>query len=162
MNNLSSTLGKQEFIPPVPCSFIPMVVPDLKWVWTNDLPKEPEAAVAGEPARRVVMTLTVSASCTDTAAFTIGRSTEYIRDLSDPRVTLLQPLAVTVEYFDDKASAYCSEIDEFAVADEGRDPIAEIKAVIVDLYFLLSAEQENFGSVPQAKWNTLRTIVREY
>lgn len=108
-----------------------------------------------------VVSTASAAFSTDTVVSLVDRYIAYIRDLADPRLTLLESLAVSIEYFEGKACAYCSELDEFSVSDDGQDPLAEIKSTIVDLYFLLRDEQKNLGPILQAKWNTLRTIIRE-
>lgn len=129
-----------------------------RMIRTNDQPHGPEDVSAPEPLALSRVVHIVPGSYTGTATFSID---PYIRDLGDPRVSLLQSLAVSVEYFEDKGCVYCAELDEFVVVNAEEDPLAEMRAAIVDLYFLLKAESRNLGPIPQSKWNTLKTIVQE-
>lgn len=91
----------------------------------------------------------------------LDSKTIFIQDLGDPRVSLCVPLAVFVEIFTNQVIAYSYDLGEFGFAVDENDAIRELKADIVDLYFLLKEEQDNLGPLPQQQWNYLKSIIKE-
>ncbi len=97
---------------------------------------------------------------TDESSIYRGK-TIFIEDLGDPRLSLIRSLPISVEYSSGHVSAYSYDLDEFAIGKNEFDAMNEIRASIVDFYFLLKDEQDNLGPLTQKQWHFLRQIVRE-
>ena len=95
------------------------------------------------------------------AASLLERKTVFIQDLGDARLALREPLAVSIEQWPSAVTADSYDTGEFAFADDELTAIDELKALIVDLYFLLKEEQNNLGPLPLKYWNFLKSVIQE-
>lgn len=91
----------------------------------------------------------------------LERWTVFVQDLGDVRLALREPLAISIEQWPNSVTACSYDTGEFAVADDELNAIDELKALIVDLYFLLKEEQNNLGPLPLKYWNFLKSIIQE-
>ena len=87
--------------------------------------------------------------------------TVFILDLADPRVSVVRAIPVALEFWDNLVTACCYDLEEFEVAGDEFTALEQLKASIVDLYFLLKSEQSLLGLLPQRQWDYLRRMVRE-
>ncbi|OGI51710.1 MAG: hypothetical protein A3B81_03505 [Candidatus Muproteobacteria bacterium RIFCSPHIGHO2_02_FULL_65_16] len=88
------------------------------------------------------------------------RKTIFVQDLGDARLALRE-LAISIEQWPNSVTAYSYDTGEFAFADDELTAIDELKALIVDLYFLLKEEQNNLGPLPLKYWNFLKSVIQE-
>jgi hypothetical protein len=88
-------------------------------------------------------------------------TTFLIADLGDARIALSRPLPVLVEPAGDQYMAYSFDLDELATGHDESSAIDDMKAMIVDSFFLLKAEQGRLGPLQQQHWNFLSRIVQE-
>lgn len=95
------------------------------------------------------------------ASSLVDRKTVFIQDLGDARLKLRESLAVLIENWSEIITACSFDIGEFAFANDELAAIDEFKALIVDLYFLLKADQEILGPLPLKQWNFLKSIIEE-
>lgn len=95
------------------------------------------------------------------AASLLERKTVFIQDLGDARLTLREPLAVSIEQWPNSVTAYSYATGEFAFSDDELAAIDELNVLIVDLYFLLKEEQNNLGPLPLKHWNFLKSVIQE-
>lgn len=84
-----------------------------------------------------------------------------LRDLHHPRLSLREPIEVSVETWDNMVTAYCYDLDEFEAAQDEFSVLNDLRASIADLYYILKSEQGNLGPLPQEQWSYLSRIVRE-
>ena len=84
-----------------------------------------------------------------------------LRDLHHQRLSVLTPIDVSLEIWDDVVTAYSYDLDEFEAAKEEFVALDELRASIADLYYILKSEQERLGPLPQEQWNYLSRIIRE-
>jgi len=91
----------------------------------------------------------------------LERKTVFVQDLGDARLALRELLAISIEQWPDSVTACSYDTGEFAFADDELTAIDELKALIVDLYFLLKEEQNNLGPLPQKYWNFLKSAIQE-
>ena len=89
------------------------------------------------------------------------QKTVFIRDLADARVSVAEAIPVALEFWDNLVTACCHDLEEFEVAGDEFTALEQLKASIVDLYFLLKSEQKDLGPLPLRQWNYLRRMVRE-
>ena len=85
--------------------------------------------------------------------------TVFIYDLS-PRLVLAAPIPIVLDFGDDLVTARCFELD-FGVGPDEDSALADLKASVIELYFLLKAESNRLGPLPQRQWNYLQSVVRE-
>ncbi len=91
----------------------------------------------------------------------LERKTVFVQDLGDAKLMLREPLAISIEQWPDSVTVCSYDTGEFAFAGDELTAIDELKALIVDLYFLLKEEQNNLGPLPQKYWNFLRSVIQE-
>lgn len=91
----------------------------------------------------------------------LERKTVFVQDLGDARLALRELLAISIEQWPNSVTACSYDTGEFAFADDELTAIDELKALIVDLYFLLKEEQNNLGPLPLKYWNFLKSIIQE-
>ena len=80
--------------------------------------------------------------------FTLGR-------LRDGRLRVMKPIAVMRTAEDGKCVVEAKELNEFGFGDNLSEAIADLQAVIAELYFTLEAEQDRLGPDLAAVWATL-------
>lgn len=91
----------------------------------------------------------------------LDRKTILISDLGDPRVFLVHALPLFLETIDNQVTAFSYDLDEFGVGANEDEALHDVKADIVDLYFLLKGEHDKLGPLPQRHWDYLKSIVQE-
>jgi hypothetical protein len=87
--------------------------------------------------------------------------TIFIRDLADSRVSLYSPLPLSIDNWGSTVTAYSQDTGEFSVALDEISAVDEIRALLVDLYFILKENRLHLGPVPARHWNFLSTMIRE-
>jgi hypothetical protein len=95
------------------------------------------------------------------ASSLVERKTVFIQDLGDARLKLRESLAVLIENWSENITACSFDIGEFAFANDEVAAVDEFKALVVDLYFLLKADQEILGPLPLKQWIFLKSIIEE-
>jgi hypothetical protein len=89
------------------------------------------------------------------------RKTILIADPGDPRVTMQGMLPITLEPAGSRVIAYSYDLEELAIGDDEGAAIADMKAMLVDSYFLLKREQHALGPLQRQHWNFLQQLIRE-
>ncbi len=134
---------------------------DEKYSFTDSLGLRPETHYKGRSELVEHNTRHARGNVVVFPASRLDRKTIFIQDLGDVRVSLREPLAVSIETCPDHVTAYSYDLGEFAFANDELDALDEFKASIVDLYFLLRDEQDNLGPLPLKHWNFLKSVVQE-
>ena len=91
----------------------------------------------------------------------LASKTVFVADLGNPKLTPRRAIPVAIDSWPDHVSACSFDIEEFGVGSDEFEAINDLKASIVDLYFLLKSEQPNLGPLPQKQWEFLKGIIRE-
>lgn len=91
----------------------------------------------------------------------LERKTVFVQDLGDARLALREPLAISIEQWPNSVTVCSYDTGEFAFADDETTAVDEMKALIVDLYYLLKEEQNNLGPLPLKYWNFLKSVIQE-
>lgn len=89
------------------------------------------------------------------------RRTIFIRDLGDPRLSLVASIPIALDFWGDSVTACCYDLEDFGVGQDDFSALADLKTSLADLYFLLKADAENLGPLPRRQWDYLRQIIRE-
>lgn len=89
------------------------------------------------------------------------RRTVFIQDLGDRRLSLEASIPIALDFWTDSVTACCYDLEDFGVGQDEFSALADLKASLVELYFLLKAEAGRLGPLPQRHWDYLRAIVRE-
>lgn len=87
--------------------------------------------------------------------------TIFIADLADARVSLQKSLPITIESAGESVVAYSYDLEELATGQDESAAITEMKALLVESYFLLKEEQTALGPIQQQHWDFLKHVVRE-
>lgn len=90
------------------------------------------------------------------------RKTVFIQDLGDPRLSLTASIPVALDFWGDSVTACCYDLEDFGVGQDEFSALADLKGSLVDLYFLLKAEADRLGPLPERHWRYLRSITREH
>lgn len=89
------------------------------------------------------------------------RKTVFVRDLGDPRLTMRGALPVVLQSWGEQTIAYSLDTDDFAIGKDESSAIDELRASVVDLFFLLKDDQVHLGPLPTKHWNFLRSFIEE-
>ena len=89
------------------------------------------------------------------------RTVTLIQDLGSARLDLIRSLAISIEHGVDYVAAFNTDLDELSVESTENDAVEDIKASIVESYWLLKGEQNNLGPLQQRHWDFLQRVVRE-
>ncbi|GMR20528.1 MAG: hypothetical protein BMS9Abin36_1124 [Gammaproteobacteria bacterium] len=84
-----------------------------------------------------------------------------ISDLDSQRLLLTRNLPVDLMLCEGNVTASFNDIDEFGIGSNENEAIEDLKASIVDLFYLYKSEQENLGPLPQRQWNFLKSVISE-
>ncbi len=87
--------------------------------------------------------------------------TIFVQDLADPRISVVRAIPVALEFWENLVTACCHDLEEFEIAGDEFTAVEQLKASIVDLYFLLKSERSRLGLLPQRQWDYLRRMIRE-
>jgi hypothetical protein len=90
-----------------------------------------------------------------------SRRTVFVRDLGDPRLSLTASIPVALDLWEGSVTACCYDLEDFGVGQDEFSAITDLKVSLVDLYFLLKADADRLGPLPQRQWNYLRSIALE-
>lgn len=90
-----------------------------------------------------------------------GQKSIFIADLGDPRVMLLQSLPIEVNRWPEHVTVYSHDLEIYCVADDIPAALTEMRASIVELYFMLKEERDRLGPLPRARWQFLSHVIRE-
>ena len=86
--------------------------------------------------------------------------TVFIRDLADRRITVVEPIPVSVESSDGQATACCYDLEQFGAGADEFSALDDLRATVVELYFALKSESR-LGPLPQRQLDYLKKVVRE-
>lgn len=89
------------------------------------------------------------------------RRTVFIQDLGDYRLSLTASIPVALDSWPGSVTACCYDLEDFGAGEDEFSAVGDLKASLVDLYFLLKSDADRLGPLPQRQWDYLRTIVRE-
>lgn len=89
------------------------------------------------------------------------RKNIFIQDLGDPRLSLDRSIPIALDFWYDSVTACCHDLEDFGVGQDEFSALADLKASLVDLYFLLKNDADRLGPLPQRHWNYLRSIITE-
>ncbi len=84
-----------------------------------------------------------------------------IASLDRAGLCLKEPIQIYVESSGSGYIAYSVDLDEFVTSDDEQSSISELKASIVDTYYILKEDQHRLGPLQQAHWQFLQRIVSE-
>jgi hypothetical protein len=84
-----------------------------------------------------------------------------LQDLGDRRLSVCRPIAVSLEFWEGFVTACCYDLEEFDVAGDEFTAVEQLKASIVDLYFILKSDEGHLGPLPQRQWDYLRATLQE-
>jgi len=93
----------------------------------------------------------------------VGHQISYfIGTLHDPRVELIKDIPISVETFEGIRTAWSPDLEEWGSGDTETEAVNELRASIVEAYFLYKDEGEShLGPVPLRHWRYLKSIIRE-
>lgn len=113
-----------------------------------------------DPSTFAVLSVAVSVLGVKTTVVS-GTYGDQIDDLGDPRVTVVRPIPFRIETTPTQIVAVADDVEQFAIADSYHAAVAELKALLVELYFLLRDEQLELGPLPSRQLEILRRHIRE-
>lgn len=91
----------------------------------------------------------------------IQRKTVFVRNLGTASLALKGPLPIFLEVAATNVVAYSYDLEELAVSSSESEVLDEMRATIVETYFLLKSEQENLGPLQRRHWAFLKQIISE-
>lgn len=91
----------------------------------------------------------------------IQRKTVFVLNLGATSLALKRPLPIALEVTATNVVAYSYDLDELAVSSSESEALDEMRATIVETYFLLKSEQENLGPLQRRHWEFLKQIISE-
>ncbi len=89
------------------------------------------------------------------------RRTIFVQDLGDARLSLRASIPVALDFWRDSVTACCYDLEDFGVGEDEFSALSDLKASLVELYFVLKANADRLGPLPERHWNYLRSITRE-
>lgn len=90
------------------------------------------------------------------------RKNIFIQDLGDPQLSLNRSVPIALDFWYDSVTACCHDLEDFGVGQDEFSAVADLKASLVDLYFLLKNDADRLGPLPQRHWNYLQSIITEH
>ena len=91
----------------------------------------------------------------------IQRKTVFVQNLGATALALKCPLPISLEVTATNVVAYFCDLDELAVSSSESEVLDEMRATIVETYFLLKSEQEHLGPLQHRHWEFLKQIISE-
>ena len=89
-------------------------------------------------------------------------STILLSNLSDVRVTVVNPISVIVEEYDEECLARWPEVNAYGIGSTLSEAIHYLKDNIVELYYdLANRDEEILGDIADETLRTLRSYIRE-
>lgn len=88
------------------------------------------------------------------------QKTVFIRDLADPRVIVVEPIPVSVEFSEGQTTACCYDLEQFGIGADEFSALDDLRATIVELYFSLKREL-TLGPLPRRQLAYLKRVLRE-
>jgi len=81
--------------------------------------------------------------------------------LRHSRLSLKQPLAVSLEYEEDQVIAYAHDLDVFGYGENESEALDDLRRTVVDLYLELQEHSHDLADAARAIWRYLSQIVND-
>lgn len=91
----------------------------------------------------------------------IRRKTVFVLSLGTSSLALKSPLPISLDVTATNVVAYSYDLDELAVSSSESEVLDEMRATIVETYFLLKSEQDILGPLQRRHWEFLNQIISE-